>query len=218
MYKTYLTYSIGIVSILTLSSGTALATKPLGIYSNPQTHQKLYVSAVAAYDDEALDFISELSERGIKFLANGTLDEEQRIKEFQALLNDYFDLKTIGKFTLGRYWRSTTDEQKKEYFTLFEDMVVKMYARRFGEYNGQAIKIKKAMMVDKDALVFSEIVDGNLTVKLDWRVRKKKGQFKVIDVLVEGVSMSLTQRSDFSSVIQRGGGNVDVLLKHLRNK
>jgi len=53
-------------------------------------------------------------------------------------------------------------------------------------------------------------------VKVDWRVRNSNGTLQIIDVVIEGVSMSLTQRSDFSSVIQRGGGNVEALLEHLR--
>ena len=69
----------------------------------------------------------------------------------------------------------------------------------------------------KDILVNSYIVPkGGSKVKVDWRVREKNGKMKIIDVIIEGVSMSLTQRSDFSSVIQRGGGKIEVLLEHLR--
>jgi phospholipid transport system substrate-binding protein len=60
--------------------------------------------------------------------------------------------------------------------------------------------------------------EGKPPVKVDWRVRNKDGRYKIVDVLVEGVSMSLTQRSDFSSVIQAGGGDVQVLLNHLKQK
>ena len=71
----------------------------------------------------------------------------------------------------------------------------------------------------RDILVNSEVQAQNgQAIKVDWRLRDRKGSFKVIDVIVEGVSMSVTQRSDFSSVIQRGGGNIEVLLKHLRGE
>ncbi len=53
---------------------------------------------------------------------------------------------------------------------------------------------------------------------VDWRVRQVGGGYKVVDILVEGVSMALTQRSDFASVIQRGGGDIEVLLEQLRQK
>ena len=68
-----------------------------------------------------------------------------------------------------------------------------------------------------DVLVTSYIVpDAGSKVQVDWRVRNKNGSYQIIDVIIEGVSMTMTQRSDFSSVIQRGGGDFEVLLAHLR--
>lgn len=122
---------------------------------------------------------------------------------------------------MGRYWNQATDEQKKEYLRLFESMVVETYAKRFGEYQGQQVVVNKSRSEgEKDAIVNSKIVsqDGSPDVQLDWRVRYKNGEYRIVDVLVEGVSMTLTQRSEFSSVIQRGGGNIDVLIEKLRTR
>ena len=97
-------------------------------------------------------------------------------------------------------------------------MIVSLYSSRFGAYNGEKFDVS-GFRGDgkKDILVTSFIVpDDGSKVKVDWRIREKNGQMKIIDVIIEGVSMSLTQRSDFSSVIQRGGGKVEALLKHLR--
>ncbi|MGH1456116.1 MAG: MlaC/ttg2D family ABC transporter substrate-binding protein [Alphaproteobacteria bacterium] len=170
-------------------------------------------------EDEAQGFISNLSEQGIGFLQNKDISQEEREKEFRKLLQNNFDMKTIGRFALGRYWKTSSKEQQNEYLDLFENMIVNVYSRRFSEYNGEALTVKSARPEGKaDVLVQSSIIPANGSeVSVDWRVRKKKnGQFKVIDIMVEGVSMSLTQRSDFASVIQRGGGNIDVLLAHLR--
>ena len=99
-------------------------------------------------------------------------------------------------------------------------MIVSVYSRRFSDYNGQSLEVKSARPEGKyDVLVQSFIVpDNGQKIRLDWRVRPKKGRYKVVDVIVEGVSMALTQRSDFASVIQRGGGDVSVLLDHLKNR
>ena len=100
-------------------------------------------------------------------------------------------------------------------------MVVNVYAQRFGDYKGQKFEVKSARPVGNgDVLVTSFIIptDGSDNIQVDWRVRNKGGTMKIVDVLVSGVSMSVTQRSDFSSVIQRGGGSVDVLLKYLKEK
>jgi len=116
-----------------------------------------------------------------------------------------------------RYWRTATAGEKKEYQALFEKMVVEVYSRRFGEYEGQVLEVRSSRKdSERDVTVQSFIVpDSGPEIQVDWRVRKKDGRYRVIDVVVEGVSMALTQRSEFASVIQRGGGQVSVLLEHL---
>ena len=171
--------------------------------------------------ESAKQFISNLAETGIGFLEDQTLSEDERKKEFRNVLKTNFDMKTIGRFALGRYWKTSSDEQKKEYLTLFENMVVDVYSRRFSEYNGEEFEVLSARpQGKKDAIVSSAIIPpSGPKISVEWRIRDKgNGTLKVIDIMVEGVSMSLTQRSDFASVIQRGGGNVDVLLSHLRTE
>lgn len=162
-------------------------------------------------------FIQNLTDQGVAFLSDDSLSIEQQKQEFKTILNRDFDLKTIGRFALGRYWKSASEEQRDEYMKLFNTMVVNVYSQRFESYNGQDIKIISSRPEGKDTLVSSILTQKNgPDVRLDWRVREKSGGYKVVDVIVEGVSMSVTQRSDFASVIQRGGGDVEALLQHLR--
>lgn len=171
---------------------------------------------VAADTEAAKKFIDKMTQTGIGFLGNEGLSDEQRTAEFRKLLNSNFDMATIGRFALGRYWKTATPAQQSEYQKLFKTMIVKIYSRRFKDYNGQKLEITGARVDgETDVMVSSSIIppDGQ-KVSVDWRVRNNK----VVDILVEGVSMALTQRSDFASVIQRGGGNVDVLLQHLRQQ
>lgn len=155
-----------------------------------------------------------MTNKGIAFLGDDSLDDTQRTAEFRKLLNNNFDMATIGKFALGTSWRTATPAQQAEYQKLFKEMIVKTYSRRFKEYKGQKVEVGSARADgDKDVIVSSSIIpaDGP-EVKVDWRVRGSK----IVDIMVEGVSMALTQRSDFASVIQRGGGKIDVLLEQLR--
>lgn len=166
----------------------------------------------------AESFVNDLVQEGIAFLSNKNLTVEQRKQEFDQLLSNNFAIKTIAKFSIGRYWRSATESQRDEYFNLFKNMIVNVYSKRFGDYQGQNISVTGSRPDGKrDTIVYSVLQpsDGP-NISVDWRIRHKAGKFLVVDVIVEGVSMSLTQRSDFASVIQRGGGNVDVLLAHLR--
>lgn len=164
-------------------------------------------------------FIGKMTSHAIDFLANPELSFEQRKVQFRTLLRRDFDLRTIGRFVLGRYWNQATPAQQKEYLKLFEERVVNIYSNRFKEYDGQKIEVRGSRPEGDDTLVTTFIVsDSSKPIQIDWRVRNKGGAYKIVDVVVEGVSMSMTQRSDYASVIQTGGGDIEFLLTSLREK
>ena len=202
---------------LAITAQGALASSDLRVaHATPA----IAVNAAASNVTEgAKNFIASMGDRGINFLGNQSMTQEAKKAEFRQLLNDSFDMSTIGRFSLGTYWRTATPAQQQEYQKLFNDMIVKVYSKRFSDYKGQKFEVRSARPEGKDSVVTSFIVpsDGP-QVQVDWRVRNKGGSYKVVDIIVEGVSMSQTQRADFASVIQRGGGKVDVLLQHLRQQ
>ncbi len=163
-------------------------------------------------------FISTMGDEAIGFLSNSNLSVSQKEQEFRKLLNRNFDMDTISRFALGRNWQTASAAQKKEYQSLVNNMIVEVYSQRFNDYQGESFEVKSSQPTGKsDYLVSSVIVpEGGSKVKVDWRVRDNNGRFKIVDVIVEGVSMTLTQRSEFASVIQRGGGDVDALIAHLK--
>lgn len=170
---------------------------------------------------QAHDFLQSVADRGLAFLSNKKLSQDQRKKEFRKLLKDSFDTKIIAQFSIGRYWRKATPAQRDEYLKLFEKMIINIYAGRFDEYSGQKLIItNKRPEGKRDVMVDTKIVspNGGPDVLVRWRLRYKNSQFKIIDVVIEGVSMIVTQRSDFAATIQKGGGEVEYLLKHLRER
>jgi phospholipid transport system substrate-binding protein len=164
-------------------------------------------------------FIDKMAQQGIGFLGDASMSDDQRKAEFKKLLNTNFDMNTIGRFALGRYWKSASDAQRSEYMELFKRMTINVYAQRFSDYKGQKLQVRGSRAEgESDILVNSAILQpSGPEVVVDWRVRKKGGAYKIVDVVVEGVSMAVTQRSDFASVIQRGGGDLNVLLAHLKS-
>ena len=181
----------------------------------------LVIAVSAEQNAQAEDFVERMAGDAIAFLGDESLSEDDKAQQFSKLLNRSFDMATIGRFALGKYWRVASPEQRDEYQSLFRDMIVEVYSRRFNEYNGQKLDVRGSRAGQNDDVTVNSYIippNGGQEVQVDWRVRSKNGQFKVVDVVVEGVSMALTQRSDFSSVIQRGGGDVAVLLTHLRKQ
>jgi len=172
-----------------------------------------------AVSGNADDFIRQVGNEAIQSLTDKTLDDDQRKDKFREILNRTFKIKLIAKFTLGRYWRRATEEQQKEYASLFEDFVVMAYAARFRNYSGENFSVGTVRDINsRDKLVDSKLTlkDGS-NIPVRWRVRGGD-HYKIIDVLVEGVSMALTQRDEFAAIINQRGGKVEGLLAALRKK
>lgn len=151
-------------------------------------------------------FIDKLGEAAIHSLTAPELNANDRRERFRDLLQKSFNVNGIARFVLGRYWNAATEQERDEYLKLFEELIVRTYADRFSEYSGEKFTVAK---VQKDtehanyATVFSTIArPGGQMVRVDWRVRQETDQsWRVVDVVIEGVSMSITQRSEFASVI-----------------
>jgi phospholipid transport system substrate-binding protein len=144
----------------------------------------------------------------------------QRRERVAAVLRRAVDVEGVGRFILGRWWRTASPEQQQEYLQLFEQVLIRNLSARFGEYQGVRFSLGRTQArTEEDALV-STIVErpGNPAFGLDWRVAEVGGQPKVVDVIAEGTSLRLTTRSEYSSVITRGGGNVGALLVAMRQQ
>lgn len=176
-------------------------------------------SGAAAPAPEAGEFIVQLADRAIAGLTDVNAAKPEREQRFRKLLNDGFDVPHIARFVLGRYWRLASESERAEYLRLFEDFIVNSYSQRFGEYAGENLKVTATRAGGDDIAVFSDLLrPSGPPVKLEWKLRRDGATFKITDVIVEGVSMSITQRDDFSATIQRAGGKVEGLLAVLREK
>jgi phospholipid transport system substrate-binding protein len=179
-----------------------------------------FAAAPARAANDPAGFIADLGQRTIKVLAS-KLSEGEREAQFRAIFDEGFDIPAISRFVLGQYWRTASEAQRQNFITLFEAYVVHAYAVRFNEYGGQQLQVVAARAEgDDSSLVQSRIAqpNGAPPLKVDWRVGKTAQGYKINDVVVEGVSMAVTQRQEFASVIQRNGGQIDALLKLLREK
>ncbi|MFQ5786203.1 MAG: phospholipid-binding protein MlaC [Alphaproteobacteria bacterium] len=175
-------------------------------------------SVAFAQTDGAINFVKDLGARAIDTLKDGSLDQEARKARFDQLLQNGFDMRLIGRFVLGRNWRALTPEQQENYLALFESYVLEIYASRLVDYSGEKLKVLSEQAIDdKDVLVNSKIGREDAPgFDVVWRVRSGGDRYRVIDVMVEGVSLLVTQRAEFAAVIQRKG--LDGLFKMLRDR
>lgn len=174
-------------------------------------------AAPAAAESGASPFIRDLGARAIAVLQSPEMGVAERDAKFHQLLNDGFDMKLIGRFVLGRYWRQASPEARREYLALFGDYVTRTYSARLGGYAGEKLVVvsEQAMSNGKDYLVNTRLARaGGPAVKAAWRVRNGKKGLRIIDVVVEGMSMIVTQRDEFASVVRARG--IDGLIATLR--
>jgi phospholipid transport system substrate-binding protein len=175
------------------------------------------VSRATAADPAAM--ISSLGTRALEVLGKDAT-QSQRVVRFRQLLREDFDVPAIGRFVLGRYWNIATEEQRAEFNKLFEEYIAIAYATRLAEYTGERFKVTGSRPDGDGAIVSSQILRsaGAAPIKVDWRVTGKGGVYKINDVSVDGISMAVTERSEFASVIQHNGGQVQSLITMLRER
>jgi len=170
----------------------------------------------AAQDARA--FVGTLGEQAIQVLGP-RVAPAQRVARFRELFHNDFDIPGIGRFVLGRYWRTATPQEQQEFLTLFQEYLVRAYSARLGEYGGEPFRVNGTRPNGDETVVTSEIIRANGSrIDLTWYLIGRTGQYKITDVYVSGVSMKVTERDEFAAVIQRNGGRVDALIAQLRQK
>ncbi|MDQ1079915.1 phospholipid-binding protein MlaC [Pseudoroseomonas cervicalis] len=103
---------------------------------------------------------------------------------------------------------------------LFEETLIRNLSARFGEYQGVRFSLGRSQQRTEDDALVNTIIErpNSAAFSLDWRVGEVNGQPKVVDVIAEGTSLRLTQRSEYSAVISRNGGRVGALLDAMRGQ
>jgi phospholipid transport system substrate-binding protein len=174
----------------------------------------------AAAKEDSAQFVDALGQKAIARLAGSTLSQRELNDRFRQLLNEDFDVAAIGRMTIGRYWNTATPSQQQEYLNLFEAQLVDIYAERFRTYAGEKFTVLgQRAESDKDFIVSSQIIRrAGPPVDVEWRVRKSDKGLGIIDIAVEGVSMAMTQRAEYATILDRSGGDFGALIRALRQR
>src|SRR4029453_18768266 len=178
-----------------------------------------HVSRAAPSVEDARALIEKLSAKVLAILSDQAITDRQKFDALVELLNGPIDLDLVARLILGRHWRTADEAKRQEYLALFREYALANLAAKLHLYRGQSFEVTGARVVsDQDALVTSRILsDGEPPLQVDWRLRERDGGAPVtIDLIVEGVSLIVTLRSEFGSVIERQG--FDGLLVWLRQR
>lgn len=140
--------------------------------------------------------------------------------EVARILREAVDVRGVGQFVLGRHWRTASEAQRNQFLELFEETLVRNLSARFGELQGVTFEVGRAQPRGEEGVSVATTVNrpGQPPVLLDWLVSEASGRPLIVDLVAEGTSLRITQRSEYSAVIQRGGGRLESLLEAMRRQ
>lgn len=163
-------------------------------------------------------FIGEVGERALVILRSHEAAERRR--ELATLLDEAVDIPLLARLVLGRHWRAASEAQRADYLSLFRAYALQGLTSALSAYTGQERLVVSTAKPssDGDSLVGTNILHreaGRPPVRIDWRVRRTEGGFSIVDVVAEGVSLLVTNRAEFDSIVSRSG--IDGLLREMRS-
>ncbi len=171
-----------------------------------------------AADPEAAATFVDTMLRELLTIANGSGTLETKRAALARVVDARVNVDAVARFCLGRFWRTASAPQQAEYTQLFRRWLIRSVTEKVGEYQGVTYTMGKAAKREADVAV-STIVNrpGNAPNKVDWVV-DADGPPRVIDVIAEGTSLRLTQRSDYAAFLSRNGSNVQALIDALKQQ
>ena len=169
--------------------------------------------------EQATGFIQQtMQDLAVVVNGPGSIAEKQR--KLQVVVDRTVDVDKVARFCLGRFWRTASAAQQNEYLDLFHRVLMINITGKVGEYQGVTFIIGRAQPRDGGEVLVSTTVNRPNTppAKVDWLVSAETGALKIIDVIAEGTSLRLTQRSDYSAYLAHNNNSVQSLIEALRQQ
>lgn len=166
-------------------------------------------------------FVQKVTNEGIEDIINADVPQKVKDERFEKLFNSALDLDFIGQFVLGRYWKTATPEQRKAFIKVYRELNVKTWSARFDEFKGKSFKFVGSTPSNSKNQVFinsTVAMDEGEPAKVVWRVKQTGSTFKIVDIIIENVSLAITARNEYSAFIKNNAGGIDALIADLQKK
>jgi phospholipid transport system substrate-binding protein len=171
-------------------------------------------------DKAAGAFLESLTHDVFTKLDDTSLSQTEKERDLRNLFRQNFDVPAISRFVLGKHWRGASTAERQDFVDAFEEMNTRQFLTMVGEFSQEMFSVVK---VQEDAakpslsLVSTKIAQSEgEPISAVWRVRNNDSQYKILDIVVEGVSMAITLRHEYGTVVRSDG--VDGLIAIMREK
>lgn len=166
-------------------------------------------------------FIRQVTSDGIEEIINADVSQKVKDERFEKLFNNALDLDFIGQFVLGRYWKTATPAQRDMFIKVYRELNIKTWSARFDEFKGKSFVFVGTTPSTSANQIFvntTVAMDQGQPAKVVWRVKQKGNTFKIVDIIIENVSLAITARNEYTAFIKNNPGGVDALIKDLQKK
>lgn len=174
-------------------------------------------AAAKQVDGTSTAFIASLGEAVVAILENPSLSPAERVVQYSAQFKKAFDWDRISAYAIGEHQRRVSRGKFNEYRELFAQHMTKLYARKFADYSGETFQVESERQFGRGGSeVIAVIRDTNerTTAKLAFKLVKDRGEQRIYDVMIDGVSLLKAKRSEMKGIIAAGG--IDGLIKQLK--
>ena len=166
----------------------------------------------------ATAFVKSTGDRLVAVInAPGTIGGKQ--PQLAKIIEGAVDVDGVAKFCLGRFWRTATPEQQKQYTLLFHSVLINNITGKLGEYQGVTFTVQQAQAREETTMVATLVErPGNPPTKVEWIISDESGSPRVVDVIAEGTSLRLTQRSDYAAFLSHNNNNIQALIDAMKQQ
>ncbi len=172
----------------------------------------------AASDTASEQFIQTLGNQALNVVRSST-PPAQKLSYFHELLDQDFDMPSISRFVLGRYWRTANEAERDKFVQLLSDDLVHFYGQRFARYAGETFHVTGSRPSPAGTVVTSEILrPAGAPIAVEWQLSGQSGLYKITDVNIDGVSMAVSEHQQFAREIQASGGQIAGLLTKMEKE
>lgn len=178
----------------------------------------IWAQPAQADSAQAVAFVSKLADEMIIDVLSTQKPMTEKLELFRTKFQSALDLKSIGQFVSGVYWKKATPAEREAFLNAFMDFATKSWADKFNMYHGQKITFSGTRPAQKGQLYVDSAIQNNPPVQVIWRLREKDGGYKIVDIVVEGVSMAMSYRNEYSSFLQKNNGSLAALTRELESK
>jgi phospholipid transport system substrate-binding protein len=179
-------------------------------------------SAKAEVDAAAAEnFVKDTTQKGIVEIINSNTSQAERNARFEKLFNSALDLKFIGQFVLGRNWKTASAEQREKFIDVYRKLNVKTWSKRFDEFKGKEFIFKGTSPSSSANQIFVNSIvpmEEAQPASVVWRVKETDGKFKIVDIIIENVSLAITARNEYTAFIKKSPDGLNGLIADLENK